>query len=99
MYEGLHYAFCSEQCRQRFAANFLTIDPDDCIDCTLCVVECPVDAIFADEDVPKGQVRFIALNVELARAWNWQPIIEKKPPPFDADEWAKVKDKFDLLER
>jgi ferredoxin len=81
----------------REGPNFLAIDPDDCIDCTLCVVECPVDAIFADEDVPIDQVRFIALNVELARAW--KPIIEKKTAPFDADEWAKVNDKFDLLER
>lgn len=81
----------------REGPNFLAIDPDDCIDCTLCVVECPVDAIFADKDVPIDQARFIALNVALAGAW--KPIIEKKTAPFDADEWAKVKHKFDLLER
>ena len=28
--------------------NFLAIDPDECIDCTLCVAECPAEAIFAD---------------------------------------------------
>jgi ferredoxin len=33
----------------------LVIDPDECIDCTLCVAECPVDAIFAEDDVPDGQ--------------------------------------------
>lgn len=94
------YTDCVDVCPTdafREGPNFLAIDPDDCIDCTLCVVECPVDAIFADEDVPIDQARFIALNVELARAW--KPIIEKKTAPFDADEWAKVKDKFDLLER
>ena len=31
--------------------NFLVIDPDECIDCTLCVAECPVEAIFAEDDV------------------------------------------------
>lgn len=81
----------------REGPNFLAIEPDDCIDCALCVVECPVDAIFADGDVPKDQAHFIALNVELARAW--KPIVVKKAAPFDADEWGKVKDKLDLLER
>lgn len=81
----------------REGANFLAIDPDDCIDCTLCVVECPVFAIFADCDVPPEHAHFIALNLELARGW--KPIIEKKAPLPDAEFWATVKDKFDLLER
>lgn len=81
----------------REGPNFLAIDPDDCIDCTLCVVECPVDAIFADHDVPTNQAHFIALNVELARGW--KPIIVKKAALIDADDWGKVKDKLDLLER
>jgi Ferredoxin len=33
--------------------NFLVIDPDECIDCTLCVAECPAEAIFAEDDVPE----------------------------------------------
>lgn len=36
-------------------ANFLAIDPDECIDCALCVPECPAEAIFAEDDVPDGQ--------------------------------------------
>ena len=35
--------------------NMLVIDPDECIDCTLCVPECPVEAIFAEDDVPDTQ--------------------------------------------
>ncbi|MEO8849090.1 MAG: ferredoxin FdxA [Casimicrobiaceae bacterium] len=77
--------------------NFLAIEPDDCIDCALCVVECPVDAIFADCDVPADQAHFVALNMELARIW--KPIIEKKAPPPDAEAWGLVKDKINLLER
>ena len=30
----------------------LYIDPDDCIDCEACVPECPVEAIFAEANVP-----------------------------------------------
>ncbi len=94
------YTDCVDVCPTdafREGPNFLAIEPDDCIDCTLCVAECPVDAIFAEDDVPKEQMRFIALNVELAKIW--KPIVEKRDPPPDADEWGKVKDKFDLLER
>jgi ferredoxin len=75
----------------------LVIDPDECIDCTLCVAECPVDAIFAEDDVPVDQRPYIAVNAELAKAW--PPITEKKDAPGDADDWAKVKDKKDLLEK
>ena len=77
--------------------NFLVIDPEECIDCTLCVAECPVEAIFAEDDVPEDQREFTALNAELSKTW--KVIIERKPGPPDADEWAKVKDKRALLER
>jgi len=77
--------------------NFLVIDPEECIDCTLCVSECPVEAIFAEDDVPAEQREFIALNAELSKTW--KQITERKEAPADADEWAKVKDKKALLER
>jgi ferredoxin len=75
----------------------LVIDPDECIDCTLCVPECPVEAIYAEDDVPDAQREWIARNKELAAGW--KPIIERKPAPADADQWAKVKDKKRLLEK
>ncbi len=77
--------------------NFLVIDPDECIDCTLCVAECPVDAIYAEDDVPVNQRQFIVLNAELAK--QWKVIIQKKAAPDDADEWRNVKEKSHLLER
>lgn len=77
--------------------NFLVIDPDECIDCTLCVPECPAEAIFAEDDVPASQRDFIALNAELARGW--PVILERKDPPADADDWLKQKEKRVLLER
>ena len=77
--------------------NFLVIDPDECIDCTLCVAECPVEAIFAEDDVPPAQEHFKALNAELAKAW--KTITERKPAPPDADEWKGVEQKLHLLDR
>ncbi len=77
--------------------NFLAIDPESCIDCTLCVAECPVEAIYAEADVPDDQQEFIALNAELAKVW--PRITEKIDAPPDADEWAKVKQKKHFLEK
>lgn len=77
--------------------NFLVIDPNECIDCTLCVAECPVDAIFAEDDLPENQRHFLALNAELSKLW--PVIVEKQDAPADADEWREVKDKLNLLER
>ena len=76
--------------------NFLAIDPATCIDCTLCVAECPVNAIYPEADVPPDQVEFIALNAELAR--KWRVIAARKAPPPDADHWAKLGDKRQYLE-
>ncbi|MBL0140893.1 MAG: ferredoxin family protein [Betaproteobacteria bacterium] len=75
----------------REGPNFLAIDPDECIDCTLCVPECPVEAIFAVDDVPKDQQEYIELNAQLAKVW--PVIVETKEALADAEEWAKVKSK------
>lgn len=94
------YTDCVEVCPVdcfREGPNCLVIDPDECIDCTLCVAECPVQAICAEDDVPPDQQVFIALNAELSK--QWQPIAERKVPPDDAEQWAQVKDKRKLLER
>lgn len=81
----------------REGPNMLVIDPDDCIDCALCVPECPVNAIFAEEDVPTNQLHFTPLNAELSPRW---PVISHvRLAPADADEWAKVQAKEHLLQR
>ncbi len=77
--------------------NYLVIDPEECIDCTLCEPECPIGAIFADDDVPEGQEQFIELNAELSLEW---PVINtSKESPADATEWEGKPDKLALLER
>src|SRR5487761_1587663 len=67
--------------------NFLAIDPDECIDCTLCEPECPAEAIFSEEELPSGQEQFKKINAE------------KKEAPADAKEWDGKPDKLKLLEK
>ena len=77
--------------------NMLVIDPDECIDCGLCEPECPVDAIFADVDIPADQQQFLELNDKLAKGW---PVInEKKEQLEDAAQWDGRPDKLELLEQ
>ena len=94
------YTDCVDVCPVdafREGPNMLVIDPDECIDCQVCIPECPVDAIFTGDDVPADQHQFFQINAELAPRW---PVItRKKPQPADADEWARVKDKLELLDR
>jgi len=77
--------------------NFLVIDPEECIDCQLCVPECPANAIYADDDLPDDMLPFIALNAELAKGW---PVINQvKVPPADAKDWDGVPNKLQYLEK
>jgi ferredoxin len=77
--------------------NYLVIDPEECIDCSLCEPECPVDAIMSEDDLADEEQHFLELNAELSAKW---PVItEKKPAPEDADKWATREDKLQHLER
>ena len=90
---------CVEVIVDRFyeGPNMLVIHPDECIDCALCEPECPVDAIFADDEVLEDQLVFVELNAELAEVW--PNITEIKDSPPDAEEWAGKPGKLALLER
>ena len=94
------YTDCVDVCPVdafREGPNFLVIDPDECIDCAVCVPECPVNAIYAEEDVPTHQLHFTPLNAELARAW--KPITRTKLALPDADAWARIENKLPALKR
>lgn len=94
------YTDCVDVCPVdcfRAGPNFLVIDPEECIDCAVCIPECPVDAIYAEEDVPEDQKDFIDLNAELSK--EWPSITRAEEKAGDADEWADVDDKRNLLEK
>ena len=94
------YTDCVEVCPVdcfREGPNMLVIDPDECIDCNLCVPECPVDAIYAEDDLPEDKKAFTELNAELAKGWPMITAMKEAPP--DADDWKDVENKMKHLER
>ena len=49
--------------------NTLVINPDECIDCGLCEPECPIEAIYAEDEVPADQIEFIEINEKYSKIW------------------------------
>jgi ferredoxin len=70
--------------------NMLVIHPDECIDCGVCVPECPVDAIHPDTE--SGLEQWLTLNAEYAK--KWPNIVDKGTPPADAAAWDGIPDKY-----
>lgn len=64
--------------------EMLYIDPETCTDCAACVDVCPVEAIFAEEDVPADQQKWIAINAE--KAPDLPEVTEKQDPLPTAEE-------------
>lgn len=79
--DGCKYTDCVTVCPCdcfREGSSMLYINPDDCIDCDACRSECPVEAIFHEEEVPEQWRHYIQINAEMAV--KCPPIFEKKPP-------------------
>lgn len=94
------YTNCAAVCPVdafREGPNFLVIDPLECIDCDACVSECPVEAIFPDDEVPEEWEHYIDLNERLAEKWDDHIINETQDALADADDWAEKENKLDLL--
>ena len=94
------YTNCAAVCPVdafREGPNFLVIDPMECIDCDACVSECPVEAIYPDDEVPEKWEDYIDLNERLSEAWEDRIINETQDALPDADEWATKEDKGDQL--
>ena len=77
------------------AEHMLVIDPIECIDCGACVPECPIDAIYFDEDVPQDQQEFIEINAELSKSTPL--IILAKDPHPEKDLYLNVTGKKHLI--
>jgi len=95
------YTNCAAVCPVdafREGPNFLTIDPLECIDCDACVSECPVEAIYPDDEVPEKWEHYIELNERLAEQWEDYVINETQDALPEADEWAEKEGKLDALQ-
>ena len=68
----------------------LVIHPAECIDCGVCIVECPVDAIKPDTE--PGVEQWLRINAEYVNVW--PNITAKREPLSDAEQWASITDKF-----
>ena len=78
--------------------NFLVINPDECIDCAVCVPECPVEAIVADTDANHDDLDYwLELNKSLSKTYT--NITKRKDPLPDAENFKNIKDKKHLLEK
>ena len=71
--------------------NFLVIDPDECIDCSLCVAECPAEAIFPDTE--NGLEQWLELNAKYSA--EWPNLTSKRDTPPDADDFKGEEGKFE----
>ncbi|AWD32568.1 Ferredoxin-1 [Candidatus Kinetoplastibacterium sorsogonicusi] len=94
------YTDCIDVCPVdcfREGPNFLVIDPEECIDCAVCVTECPANAIFHEEDLPKNMINFIEINKQLSK--KFKNITRSKNPLPDADKWNGVEDKIKYLKQ
>lgn len=94
------YTDCVEVCPTdcfHEGPNFLVINPEACIDCNLCVAECPAKAIFAEDELPAEQAHFLALNAELSL--QWPQILHRQDALPDARAWDGRPDKIRLLLR
>lgn len=75
--------------------NMLVINPDECIDCGLCVPECPEDAITPDDE---SDPYWLDMNARLSYHEGWEMIDEMKPPMAGYEEAQKINNKKHLLE-
>jgi ferredoxin len=76
--------------------NFLAINPNECIDCGVCVPECPINAIIEDTNLDHDIPFWVDLNKRLST--KWPNITKKKSALPDAAEWDGKPNKLDLLE-
>jgi ferredoxin len=69
--------------------NMLVIDPEACIDCGVCVPECPAEAIFPESS---QLIEWVDINRKYAKEW---PVITKRKDALpEAKEFDGMKDKF-----
>ena len=84
--DGCRYTDCVVVCPVECfyeGEKMLYIHPDECIDCEACVPECPVEAIYHEDDLPEEWKEYIQINADGAEAG--ENITERKEPLADKD--------------
>ena len=85
---------CPVECFHK-GPNWLVIDPDECIDCGLCVLECPEEAIESEEDLGDSKQLLMELNYKYSKSW---PVItESQATNFDTEYWKNIPNRIDLI--
>ncbi|MEC8507566.1 MAG: 4Fe-4S binding protein [Planctomycetota bacterium] len=82
--DGCRYTDCVVVCPVECfyeGEKMLYINPDECIDCEACVPECPVEAIFHEDDLPDEWKEYIEINADQSQST--ENITEKKKPLCD----------------
>ncbi|QQX88131.1 4Fe-4S binding protein [Cupriavidus necator] len=92
------YGECVEVCPvEAFhqGPNFMAIDPEVCINCSICEMVCPVAAIKSEYDLKEDERAFIEINRRLAYTW---PVVKIGEGPLpEAATWASRNDKAHFL--
>lgn len=80
---GERYATCVAVCPvdcihpgEYNGEEFMVINPDECIDCGLCLPDCPIGAIVESED---DDPEWAAINAELGPEWSSHDPVEERP--------------------
>ncbi len=88
-------AVCPVDCFHE-GTNFLVIDPEVCIDCGLCIPECPVQAIFTEDELPDEWSEYVEVNAKYSTDW---PVIDTQKDPLPvAEEYREAKGKREMLD-
>jgi ferredoxin len=87
--KGCRFTDCVSVCPVacfHYDDEMLYIDPDVCIDCSACIPECPVEAIYEEDDIPEGQEKWVAINAKKSPDL---PLIEEPMDPLPGAEERK----------
>lgn len=77
--------------------NMVVIDPEVCIDCGVCVQECPVEAIVQQDLKNPIHSRWLTINYEAVHKYNWPQVINKTKPHVEADKYSTIENKEDMF--
>ena len=89
--KGCRFTDCVSVCPVacfHYDDEMLYIDNEVCIDCSACIPECPVEAIYEEDDIPEGQEKWVKVNAD--KATNL-PLIEEPMDPLSGAEERKSK--------